>query len=152
MRKATVESGASLLVCLFSIFGLMEALSYPGEGGLMPRGVMSLMILLSAIWFLQSVKAMLQDTGGMIAPTMVQLRSAGMLVLAGLGLLFGMQFIGFFTSAAIIVPLLGYGLGYRNLRGLAIGTVLFLVLLVAVFRLLLAVPLPPEVILTLVGL
>lgn len=118
----------------------------------MPRGIMALMILLSAIWVIQSARALQQGTGGMIAPTSGQLRSAAMLVTAGLGLLFGMKLIGFYTSAAIIVPLLGYGLGYRNLRGLAMGTLLFLLLLAAVFRLLLAVPLPPEAILTMIGL
>lgn len=152
MRKAKIETGASLLVCAISIFGFWEAWGYAGEGGLMPRGIMALIILLSVIWVIQSARALQRGAGGMIAPSPKQLRFAGMLVAAGLGLLFGMRLIGFYTSAAIIVPLLGYGLGYRNLRGLAVGTLLFLLLLVAVFRLLLAVPLPPEAILTMIGL
>ena len=152
MRKAKIETGASLLVCAISIFGFWEAWGYSGEGGLMPRAVMALMIVLSIIWVLQSVRALQLGAGDMIAPTPAQWRSAAMLVAAGLALLFGMRLIGFYTSAAIIVPVLGYGLGYRNLRGLALGTLLFLLLLVAVFRLLLAVPLPPEAILTMMGL
>jgi hypothetical protein len=43
------------------------------------------------------------------------------------------------------------GLGYRRPIGLVISTVLFVALLVAVFRLLLGVPLPPELLLTLFG-
>lgn len=152
MRKAKIETGASLIVCAISILGFWEAWGYAGEGGLMPRGIMALMILLSAIWLIQSARALLHGAGDMIVPSPKQLRSAGMLVAAGLGLLFGMKLIGFYTSAVIIVPMLGYGLGYRNLRGLAMGTLLFLLLLVAVFRLLLAVPLPPESILTMIGL
>ncbi|WP_198144832.1 tripartite tricarboxylate transporter TctB family protein [Pseudorhodobacter aquimaris] len=152
MRKATIETGASLLVCAISILGFWEASQYAGEGGLMPRGVTALMILLSAIWAVQSVRAMRGGSVAVIAPSPNQLRLSVMLILAGLGLLFGMAFVGFYTSAAVIVPLLGYGLGYRNFRGLAIGTFLFLLLLVSVFRLLLAVPLPPEAVLKMIGL
>lgn len=152
MKKAAVETGVSLLVTLLSIFGFLEALSYAGEGGLMPRVVMALAILLSGIWALQSARTVLAGSGEVIAPNAQQLWSAAMLIVAGIALLLGIRHVGFYTSAAVIVPLLGYGLGYRNLRGLAIGTVLFLILLIAVFRLLLAVPLPPEAILTLIGL
>ena len=151
MRKAIVESGVALLVGAMSILGFREAWGYSGEGGLMPRGVTAFMIVLSAIWFAQSVKAVSEGAAERIAPTPEQIRAAGLLVLAAAALLLGMQYIGFYTSAAIVVPLLGYGLGYRKLQGLALATALFLLLLIAVFRLLLAVPLPPEALLKLIG-
>nr|WP_236042234.1 tripartite tricarboxylate transporter TctB family protein [Nitratireductor aquimarinus] len=147
VRRAVFESGFALAAVVLSLLGLLEAWRYSGEGGLMPRGVMTLMLVLSGLWLAQSVSALRQADAPMLAPTSAQLRGALLLIVAGAALLFGMRFVGFYTSAAIIVPTLAWGLGYRNLKGLIIGTVLFVCVLIAVFRFLLVVPLPPEIIL-----
>ena len=79
-------------------------------------------------------------------------RRAGLIVAAGgLFLLIGMSVLGFFTTAAIAVPAMAWGLGYRRPLGLLLGTACFIVLLLLVFRALLALPLPPEAIFTLFG-
>ncbi|MEQ3625393.1 MAG: tripartite tricarboxylate transporter TctB family protein [Celeribacter sp.] len=79
-------------------------------------------------------------------------RRAGLVVAAGgLFLLIGMSILGFFTTAAIAVPAMAWGLGYRRPLGLLLGTACFIVLLLLVFRALLALPLPPEAIFTLFG-
>lgn len=148
MRRAVLETGFSLAACALSMLGLMEAWRYNGEGGIMPRGVLILTLFLSALWVIQSLLALRRENPKTISASPAQLRGALMLVVAGIALLFGMQKIGFFTTAAVLVPALAWGLGYREPKGLAIGTVLFLALLIAVFQQLLKVPLPPEIILT----
>ena len=151
MERAKIETGAGLFSLLLSILGLIEAWSYSGEGGMMPRAVMVLMVVLSAIWCVQSVTRLGHHRDQKITATPQQLRGAGLLAIAGLALLFGMHYLGFFTTAVIVLPTVAYGLGYREPRGLVIATALFMFLLVIVFRFLLAVPLPQELLFSFIG-
>jgi len=151
MKKAVVEIAAGATMLVVSGLALMEALRYSGESGMMPRGVSAAMVLLSAIWLIQSARLLRRADGPVLTITPKQVRHAALLLVAGLALVFGMRFIGFFTTAAILVPALGYAVGYRNFRGLAVATLLFVGMLVGVFKLLLSVPLPPERILTVFG-
>lgn len=151
MERAKVETGAALVSLMFSVLGLIEAWGYSGEGGMMPRAVMFVMVALSGIWCLQSVRRIGQSSGQLITATPQQLRGAALLAIAGFALLFGMQYLGFFTTAVVILPAVAFGLGYRNPMGLAITTVLFMLLLIVVFRFFLAVPLPAERLLSFIG-
>lgn len=151
MRKAAVETGAASLTCILSLLGLFEAWRYGGEGGLLPRAVMMFLVLLSAIWIIQSLVALSRGPAVMIAPSPQQLRLAAVLVTAGLALIFGMSKLGFYTTATLVVPLTAYALGYRQLKVIALGTALFLAILIAVFHYLLSVPLPREILLDLFG-
>ena len=151
VSRFLVEAICAFGVLAASGLGLFEAWSYSGESGLMPRGVMIAGIVLSTKWLFDSIASFRGGCELPVGVAPIAIRSAAMLLIAGLALLLGMQFIGFFTSAAIVVPGLAMGLGYRRPMGLFISTVLFVALLVAVFRLLLGVPLPPEVFLTLMG-
>lgn len=151
MERAKVETGAALVSLLFSVLGLIEAWGYSGEGGMMPRAVMLFMVALSAIWSVQSTARLGRQSDQIISATPQQLRRAGMLAVAGLFLLIGMQYLGFFTTAVFVLPALAYGLGYRELKGLAIATGLFMLLLIVVFRIFLAVPLPAELLSSFIG-
>lgn len=117
----------------------------------MPRAVMLSMVALSVIWSAQSAVRLGRQSDQVISATPQQLRGAGMLAAAGLFLLIGMQYLGFFTTAVFVLPALAYGLGYRELKGLAIATGLFMLLLILVFRIFLAVPLPKELLFSLTG-
>lgn len=151
MERAKVETGAALVSLLFSALGLIEAWRYAGEGGMMPRAVMLLMVTLSVIWSIQSFVRLGRHSQDVMVATPRQLRGAGFLAVAGLVLLIGMQYIGFFTTAVIVLPAVAYGLGYRQPKGLAIATCLFMLLLIVVFRVFLAVPLPSELLLSWFG-
>ncbi|MEZ5725432.1 MAG: tripartite tricarboxylate transporter TctB family protein [Paracoccaceae bacterium] len=151
MERAKIETGAALVSLLFSVLGLIEAWGYSGEGGMMPRAVMLSMVALSVIWSAQSAVRLGRQSDQVISATPQQLRGAGMLAAAGLFLLIGMQYLGFFTTAVFVLPALAYGLGYRELKGLAIATGLFMLLLILVFRIFLAVPLPKELLFSLTG-
>jgi len=148
MRRAIVESGASTLFLIVSGLAFSEALTYRGESGLMPKAVTLALAALSALWLLQSLRALRRADGPVLEVSGLQLRDAAILLIAGLALFFGMTTIGIFTTSAVVVPVLAYTFGYRNWVGLVFGTVLFLVLLIGVFRLLLSVALPPELLIT----
>jgi putative tricarboxylic transport membrane protein len=152
VNKFSVEIIAALGVLALSGMGLLEAWSYSGEGGLMPRGVMIAGMVLSGTWLVESIASLRYGRQSPAGGAPIPKGAAVMLLGAGLALLLGIQFVGFFTSAAVVVPVLAMGLGYRRPLGLLIGTVLFVVLLIAVFRLLLGVPLPPEILLSLLGI
>lgn len=151
MERAKVETGVALVSLLFSALGLIEAWGYSGEGGMMPRAIMLLMVALSAIWCIQSAARLGRHSGEIISATSQQPRGAALLAIAGLLLLFGMQYMGFFTTAVFVLPAVAYGLGYSDPKGLAIATGLFMLLLIVVFRIFLAVPLPAELLFSFMG-
>lgn len=151
MNRFLVETIGASGVLALSGLGLLEAWKYSGEGGLVPRVVMILAIMLSGAWLVEAIASMRRGRQAPASGAPIPIRSVVMLLGAGLALLLGMQFVGFFTSTVIIVPALAFGLGYRQPLGLLIGTALFVVLLIVVFRLLLGVPLPPEALLKLFG-
>lgn len=151
MKKATIEVGVAILLCALCTAGLIEAWGYRAGAGLMPRAVMIFALGLSVIWVLQSLRATLAPGVELAHFPPEQLR-AGLVVLSGtVFLLLGMAYLGFFTSAILAVPAIGWGLGYRNIRGLALGTAFFVILLLLVFKALLALPLPPEALFQLIG-
>lgn len=151
MERAKVETGAALISLAFSILGFWEAWGYAGEGGMMPRAVMGAMVVLSAIWCVQSIRGLGRSPATIITATSQQLRGAGLLIVAGFFLLIGMQYLGFFTTAVVVLPAVAYGLGYREPKGLLMATGLFMLLLIVVFRVFLAVPLPAELLFSFMG-
>lgn len=151
MERAKVETGAALASLFLSALGLIEAWGYSGEGGMMPRAVMLLMVALSAIWSAQSIARLGRYSDQIINATPQQLRGAGLLAVAGLALVIGMQYVGFFTTAIVVLPAVAYGLGYREPKGLLLATGLFMLLLIVVFRIFLAVPLPAELLFSFMG-
>jgi ABC-type uncharacterized transport system permease subunit len=65
---------------------------------------------------------------------------------AGLALmLLGVSTLGFFTTYVVVIPLMAWSLGYRNVRGIALGTGIFCVALYVIFKVILNRPLPLEI-------
>jgi putative tricarboxylic transport membrane protein len=145
-----VELAVALVVLALAALGLVDALGFPRASAYLPVAVLGLTCFLSLAWAVQSVLAIRRE------PPTLRLDPAEtrrLLTLAALSLLYavGIVEVGFFTSTIIFIPLSGLLLGYRDARGLAIATVAFTALLYAVFGLLLRTPLPPELVLTLIG-
>lgn len=65
--------------------------------------------------------------------------------------LLGVQFLGFLTTSAIIIPLLSYILGYRKFLPVLTTTLIFLVMVYIVFIQLLSRPLPAEIWFNIIG-
>ncbi len=145
-----VELVIALVVLGLAALGLVDAAGFPRASAYLPIAVLGLTCALSLAWAIQSVLAIRRER-----PTLRldPAETRRLLTLAALSLLYAVAIveIGFFTSTILFIPLSGLLLGYRNVQGLVISTVAFAVLLYAVFGLLLRTPLPPELILQLIG-
>lgn len=145
-----VELVVALVVTALAALGLVDALGFPRASAYLPTAVLGLTCALGLAWAAQSVMAMRRER-----PTLRldPAETRRLLTLAALSLLYvlGIVEIGFFTATILFIPLAGLLLGYRNARGLVISTAAFALLLYAVFGLLLRTPLPPELVLQLVG-
>ena len=145
-----VELVIALVILALAAAGIAEATGFPVASAYLPFAVLGLTCLLSFAWAVQSVLAIRRERPSLrLDPA----ETRRLLTLAGLSLLYALAIteIGFFTSTFIFIPLSAFLLGYRSVRGLAIATAAFALLLYAVFGLLLRTPLPPELILRLLG-
>ena len=151
MTKRTLELVAATLVAIVFAALFLEALTYRGRSSYVPSAATALGFVMCLFWMI-SARRLSPEEGDMPLPvTGVDLRRFGLIVLAGFLYLLGFAWLGFFTSTLIVVPVLAALLGYRNWKVLLVTTIGFVILLYGVFRLLLSVPLPPEAILTLMG-
>jgi putative tricarboxylic transport membrane protein len=145
-----VEFVVALVVLALAALGLVEAAAFPRASAYLPTAVLGLTCVLSLAWAAQSVAGMVRERPRLrLDPA----ETRRLLTLAALSLLYaaGIVEVGFFTSTALFIPLSALLLGYRDARGLVISTVAFAILLYAVFGLLLRTPLPPELVLQLMG-
>lgn len=60
-------------------------------------------------------------------------------------LILGVQYIGFFTTTVVLIPVTAWTLGYRNLKVIAGTTALFLGFIYLLFIEIFSRPLPPEI-------
>lgn len=148
LKKIQIEAVFAAAAVIFCAIGMREAWRYNGETGLLPRAVLVISLVLTSLWLLKVLVGCARDSGSPIEVSAAGTKRVLVLIVAGAALMIGFSSLGFYTTTAVVVPLTAYGLGYRNIKGLLIGTGLFVVLLVAVFRLLLKVPLPPELLLS----
>ena len=77
------------------------------------------------------------------------LRVTAVIVLTGIYIV-AVQFVGFITSSLIFVPLTSYFLGVRNYVLIGVTTIVFVGLVSFLFLKVFQVPLPPELISTLI--
>ncbi len=151
MPKGVIELFAALVVTIVAAAGIYEASAYRGASSYMPVAVTGLATALGIVWMAQSAIALARGTSGTLnLPAAVLVR---FLVIVGIAAayVFAMGHFGYFTATVVMVPLLAFAIGYRNLLVIALTTVGFCVVLYGVFRLLLSVPLPQEAILGLIG-
>lgn len=146
MQRATLEALVALGLMGLCLLGAVEAATFPGDSALLPTAVMSAAAVLSLIWAGQSLIARRRDGDGQPIAVPAAERRRLAIILAGVPALgLAVQFLGFFTAFALVIPALAYALGYRSLRGLLLGTALFAGLLYVAFVLILERPLPPEI-------
>jgi putative tricarboxylic transport membrane protein len=151
VTKTKLELGAGVLVTIVCLLSIWEAFQYRGESGLMPQAVTTIATLLALVWVVQTVLSLQREEGTAIKFNIpVALRFTA-LVGGTVLVVLGITSIGFFTSAAIAVPVISVILGYRRPGGIALATVIFVAVLFGVFHLLLRIPLPPEALLGWIG-
>lgn len=143
-NRAAIELAAALGVGAISVFGVVEASRYHGASSYMPLAVTGLSVALAGVWAVQSALALARGRGAYFTiPAPVMVRFA-IVVAAVVLYVVGIGSVGFFTSTVVMVPGLAMLIGYRNVPVALIATAGFCAVLYGVFRLLLAVPLPPE--------
>ena len=151
MNRSLVELLVAGAVCGLCVAGLLEAWSYAGASRYMPVAVIGFALGLGLIWAAQNAVALVRGRAERMAVPSGDLgRFAGIVLAVALYVL-GVVWIGFFTSTLVMVPALSAALGYRRWRVALVATLGFAAVLYGVFRLLLAIPLPPEAVLGLVG-
>ncbi len=151
MNRHAMELVAAGIFAGFFAILLAKGVGYSSRSSYMPVAASGIGLAMCLIW---SVGALRQIAAGrserlvMGRPDLVRF---GLILGAGMIYLAGFVWIGFFTSTLILVPVMSLALGYRNLVVIALTTLGFVILLYAVFRLLLAVPLPREALLSVFG-
>ena len=111
----------------------------------MPIAVMIVSTVLSLIWITQLLLSGKLRTDPKPEVDKAEFRRV-LIVLTSLPVLIaGIATIGFFTSFFLMVPAIAWTLGYRNWRGLVLGTSIFCGSLYFVFKTVLNRPLPVEI-------
>ena len=144
MRRESLELTAALGVTGLALAGLIQALGFPGASAYLPSAVLGFATLLGLVWTAQALWAICKAAIPMSLDP-VELRRLGIIMAGALVLVTALPVLGFFTSFAILIPLIGWLLGYRHWRSMVFGTVLFLIPLYMLFVLFLGRPLPLEI-------
>ncbi|GHC28288.1 tripartite tricarboxylate transporter TctB family protein [Aidingimonas halophila] len=151
MNRLTFECVSGLVVLAASVAGLVESLSFNKQSAILPVAVTALACALSTIWLVTSAVAFLRGSGERIELDTREIMKLIMILLTALAYVYLMVLIGFFTTTLIVVPALAFMAGYRNAKVLTAATVGFVVILYGVFRGLLSVPLPDDILFSLIG-
>lgn len=150
MPRPLIELIIALLVGVLCIVGFFEATEYRGASGYLPKTVLVLGFVLSAIWALQSA-LWLRRTEWSVQRS--EGRLGKLLVFMGLVLAYVViiPMLGFFTSTLVFVPSVIVLLGYRKRAVVVAAPLVFVAVLYLLFGLVLQVQLPEELLLQLAG-
>ncbi|WP_093424731.1 tripartite tricarboxylate transporter TctB family protein [Tranquillimonas alkanivorans] len=151
MNRSAFECVTALVVLAASAAGLVESLGFRNQGAIMPVTVTALASALSAIWLATSAVAVVRGTGKRVELDGRKVARFSVLCFAAVAYVYLMSRIGFFTTTILVVPALAFIGGYRNAKVLVAATIGFVVVLYGVFRGLLSVPLPDDLLLSLIG-
>lgn len=155
-RRSAELVAAGIFAALFA-FLIFEAIGYSGRSAYMPAAASGIGLLMCCFWALKAARPAAAGPAEDVEPaerydaTKGDVTRFALILAAGVVYVAGFVWVGFFTSTIIMVPSIALALGYRNPKVVALTTIGFALILYAVFRLLLAVPLPPEALLTLMG-
>lgn len=144
-RKVSLELGAATLILVLSVYGLLTVWNYPEGSRIMPAGVMILSIALALIWIVQLILSGKLSTDPTPAIDILELRRICTILLSLPVLILSVTTLGFFTSFFVMIPVITWLLGYRNIKAIAIGTLVFSGGLYLIFRVILNRPLPAEI-------
>ena len=141
-------AGVALMALSGSAFFYAQRF-FPDEPAMYPKLICGLMFLLSFALFGRSFLAGYRDKEfGKFAIHFPRLCLA--VFMTGAYFL-AAELVGFFTATVCVVPGMAYAAGYRAIRGLAVGTVCYLIFIFVVFIWIFNRPLTPELLLKLVS-
>ncbi|MBM9595412.1 tripartite tricarboxylate transporter TctB family protein [Roseitranquillus sediminis] len=150
MSRTRVEFVVSLLVAVVFAYLFVESTNFSAQSKRMPMWVTGFAVALCLVWALQSGLALARHGAGEpLAQEEGELARLAGVVAAVVGYVLAIGYVGFFSATLVMMPLLAWSLGYRRWLTSLLVTAGFAIVLYAVFRLLLSVPLPPEALLEL---
>jgi len=117
----------------------------------MPAAASGIGFAMCCFWALQSVRILAAGRAERLEATGVDLSRFVLILAVGAAYVAGFVWLGFFTSTVIMVPAVAWMLGYREPKVILLTTLSITLVLYAVFRLLLGVPLPEEALWSLFG-
>lgn len=139
--RLVAEIGFAIFIMLGCAALLPIAFDLPAMSALLPVAILVLMIglglALAITQYLRRDK--LPDRIGIDHP-----HAAFGTFAAIFGYALAVQFIGFYTSTIVMIPLVGWIAGYRSAKGLALATVLFVGLIYLIFTFLMSQRFPAE--------
>lgn len=151
MNRRIIElTAAGVFAALFAFLFLI-GIGYPGRSAYMPAAASGIGFLMCCLWALKAVRMLALGQAEPFDATASDVSRFVLIVVCGAAYLAGFVWLGFFTSTVIMVPAVAWFLDYREPKVIALTTLGFTIVLYVVFRMLLAVPLPKEAILTLLG-
>lgn len=149
MNRRALELGAAGLFAVFFAVLFFQAVGYPGRSAYMPAAASGIGLLMCCVWALRAVRLLASGQAERYDATRSDVARFALILVAAAMYVAGFIWVGFFTSTIVMVPAVAMTLGYRNRTAVASTTLGFALVLYAVFRILLSVPLPPEALLTL---
>lgn len=156
MSARNLEIFAAASVFLLCGGLLFEATSYSNGSRYLPFATLAVALGLCIAWLTtllfrkRSMASSTHEDQG--PPGAFRLLRLTKLVFITVLYVASIQWIGFYTATAFAVPIIAFMIGYRRVWQIGLATLLFLFLVFVVFRLVLAVPLPEELILRALGL
>lgn len=150
MSKPAIELTAGLVFTVVSLMGLYEVWEYTNESGFLPKIILWIMLALSLIWCIQSLIGISIREKVDESQNLYWNRFGALVFLSGIYIV-GIFYVGVITSTLIFIPVSSVLLGYSKVRSVFITAVVYSVLILIIFRLVLRVPLPPEITTVLLG-
>lgn len=147
MPRPLIELVIALAVIAISIVGLFEAASYEGTSGYLPKAVLSLSILLSLFWALQSLLWMRRESASVASMNTESMVKLVFFLLGTLAYVLLIPVIGFFITTLVFIPVISLMLGYRKRLMLTSAPIVFVAVVYLIFVLVLKIPFPEAILL-----
>ena len=139
--KATTDLASGLFFLSLGVGAIFLARSFGPGAAMFPTIVAALMVMFASVLILRALTGRGRVPS---APVITEGKRFAIMLGATLVYIVLLPEVGFFTSSALFVPITAAALGFRRPVYLAVTTLIFIVLLYALFVVLLKRPLPPE--------
>jgi putative tricarboxylic transport membrane protein len=134
---------AGILIFVIGALLYYTTLSFPPESAMFPRVILTLWLVLSGWMTVRSfVVADWRDMA--YEPFCIHAGRLALAVATMVLYIFAIDWIGYYTTTVIYIPLMAWLLGYRNKTVLAAATVIYLGIVLGVFDILFERQLPKE--------
>lgn len=129
-----VATGALVLIAV-SVFFLFQSIHLKGSSAYFPTFILSLIVLLSALLavteYIKNKKSETEQVNR--SERLEQIKRVALSITLMATYIAMMKWIGFYVTTLIAIPLISYIFGYRERKKVAIGTVIYTVLLYVIF-------------------